>query len=135
MMRGGNREMRRMLDRMGLEMKEVNNVQEVIIKTDTKEIIITKPSVTEMKAKDNSIFQVIADSYEERELEVPVFSQEDIMLVSQQANVSPEEATKALTEAKGDLARAILLLTTKRVWLINNKTQINIKFSRRKEQV
>ena len=112
-MRGGNREMRRMLDRMGLEMKEVNNVQEVIIKTDTKEIIITKPAVTEMKAKDNSIFQVVADSYEERELEVPVFSQEDIMLVSQQANVSPEEATKALTEAKGDLARAILLLTTK----------------------
>ena len=113
MMRGGNREMRRMLDRMGLEMKEVNNVQEVIIKTDTKEIIITKPSVTEMKAKDNSIFQVIADSYEERELEVPVFSQEDITLVAQQANVSSEEATKALTEAKGDLARAILLLTTK----------------------
>jgi len=113
MMRGGNREMRRMLDRMGLEMKDVQNVQEVIIKTDTKEIIINKPSVTEMKAKDNSIFQVIADSYEERELEVPVFSQEDITLVAQQANVSAEEATKALTEAKGDLARAILLLTTK----------------------
>ena len=113
MMRGGNREMRRMLDRMGLEMKDVQNVKEVIIKTDTKEIIINKPSVTEMKAKENTIFQVIADSYEERELEVPVFSQEDITLVAQQANVSAEEATKALTEAKGDLARAILLLTTK----------------------
>ena len=105
--------MRRMLDRMGLEMKEVNNVQEVIIKTDTKEIIITKPAVTEMKAKDNSIFQVIAESYEERELEIPIFSQDDIMLVAQQANVSAEDATRALTEAKGDLARAILLLTTK----------------------
>lgn len=105
--------MRRMLDRMGLEMKEVNNVQEVIIKTDTKEIIIVKPAVTEMKAKDSSIFQVVAESYEERELEVPVFSQEDIALVAQQANVTPEEATQALTEAKGDLARAILLLTTK----------------------
>ena len=113
MMRGGNREMRRMLDRMGLEMKELPNVQEVIIKTDTKEIIITKPAVTEMKSKENSIFQVIAESYEERELEVPVFSEEDIALVAQQANVSQEEAVKALTEAKGDLARAILLLTTK----------------------
>jgi nascent polypeptide-associated complex subunit alpha len=113
MMRGGNREMRRMLDRMGLEMKELPNVQEVIIKTDTKEIIITKPAVTEMKSKENSIFQVIAESYEEKELEVPIFSEEDIMLVAQQANVSQEEATKALTEAKGDLARAILLLTTK----------------------
>ncbi|MBI5146166.1 MAG: transcription factor [Thaumarchaeota archaeon] len=114
MMRGGgNREMRRMMDKMGLDMKELSNVQEVIIKTDKKEIIISKPSVTEMKAKDNSIFQVIATSYEEKELEVPIFSEEDIMLVCQQANVSPEAATNALIETKGDLARAILLLSTK----------------------
>ena len=113
MMRGGNRQMRRMMDKMGLDMNEVPNVQEVIIKTDKKEIIIPKPSVTEMKAKENSIFQVIAESYEEKELEVPVFSEEDIQLVCQQAGVNKEEATNALTEAKGDLARAILLLTSK----------------------
>ena len=114
MMRGGgNREMRRMMDKMGLDMKELSNVQEVIIKTDKKEIIISKPSVTEMKAKDNSIFQVIATSYEEKELEVPIFSEEDIMLVCQQANVGPEAAKNALVETKGDLARAILLLSTK----------------------
>lgn len=113
MMRGGNRQMRRMLDKMGLDMKELPNVQEVIIKTDKKEIIIPKPSVTEMKSQENSIFQVIAESYEERELETPIFSEEDIMLVSQQANVSAEVATNALKETKGDLARAILLLSTK----------------------
>ena len=112
MMRGGNRGMRRMLDKMGLDMKEIPNVQEVIIKTDKKEIIIAKPSVTEMKAKDNTIFQVIAESYEEMEREVPVFSDQDIELVCQQASVSKEQAITALTEAKGDLARAILLLTT-----------------------
>lgn len=113
MMRGGNRQMRRMLDKMGLDMKELPNVQEVIIKTDKKEIIIPKPSVTEMKSQENSIFQVIAESYEERELETPIFSEEDIMLVSQQANVSAEVAANALKETKGDLARAILLLSTK----------------------
>jgi len=112
MMRGGNRQMRRMLDKMGLDVEELPNVQEVIIKTDKKEIIIAKPAVTEMKGKDNSIFQVIAESYEEKELEVPVFSDEDIQLVCQQANVNEEKAIEALTEAKGDLARAILLLTT-----------------------
>lgn len=112
-MRGGNRQMRRMLDKMGLDMKDISNVQEVIIKTDKKEIIIVKPSVTEMKGKDNSIFQVIADSYEEKELEKPVFSEEDIMLVAQQAGVSKEAANNALVEANGDLARAILLLSTK----------------------
>ena len=112
MMRGGNRNMRRMMDKMGLDMSELPNVQEVIIKTDKKEIIIAKPSVTEMKAKDNTIFQVIADGYEEKEREVPVFSDEDIELVCQQASVPKEQAIDALTEAKGDLARAILLLTT-----------------------
>lgn len=112
MMRGGNREMRRMMDKMGLDMKEVPNVQEVIIKTDKKEIIISKPSVTEMKAQENSIFTVTADSYEEMELEVPIFSEDDIQLVSQQAGVDEEKAKAALEEAKGDLARAILLLTS-----------------------
>jgi nascent polypeptide-associated complex subunit alpha len=101
-----------MIDKMGLDMNELSNVQEVIIKTDKKEIIISKPSVTEMKAKDNSIFTVTADSYEERELEVPIFSEEDIQLVSQQAGVDEERAKIALEEAEGDLARAILLLTT-----------------------
>jgi len=81
MMRGGNRQMRRMMDKMGLDMEEIPNVQEVIIKTDKKEIIIPKPSVTEMKSKENSIFQVIAESFEEKELEVPIFSEDDIMLV------------------------------------------------------
>jgi len=42
MMRGGNREMRRMMDKMGLDMSELPNVQEVIIKTDKKEIIIRR---------------------------------------------------------------------------------------------
>ena len=111
-MRGGNRQMRRMMDKMGLDMQEIPNVQEVIIKTDKKEIILAKPQVTEMKAKDNSIFTVTADNYEEKELEVPIFSDEDVQLVCQQASVDEEKAKNALAEAKGDLARAILLLTT-----------------------
>ena len=110
--RGGNRQMRRMMDKMGMDMEEVNNVQEVIIKTDKKEIIISKPAVTEMKTKDSSIFQVVADSYEEKELEVQIFSDEDISLICQQASVDEEAAKNALQECDGDLARAILLLTT-----------------------
>ena len=112
MMRGGNRNMRRMMDKMGLDMQEIPNVQEVIIKTDKKEIILSKPQVTEMKAKDNSIFTVTADGYEEKELEVPIFSDDDIDLVCQQAGVDKDQAINALNESKGDLAQAILLLTT-----------------------
>mgnify|MGYP001378259133 FL=1 len=110
--RGGNRQMKRIMDKMGMDMEEVNNVQEVIIKTDKKEIIISKPAVTEMKTKESSIFQVVAESYEEKELEVQIFSDEDISLVCQQANVDEETAKNALNDAEGDLARAILMLTT-----------------------
>ena len=42
MMRSGNRDMRRMLDRMGLDMKDLSAVEEVSIKTDTKEIFLKK---------------------------------------------------------------------------------------------
>ncbi len=110
MMRGGNRQARRMFDKMGIDMKEMPNVQEVIIKTDKKEIVIPKPQVAEMVAKDSSIFTITAESYEERELEVPVFSDEDVQLVCDQAGVDAERAREALAESDGELARAIMLL-------------------------
>jgi nascent polypeptide-associated complex subunit alpha len=112
MMRG-NRQLRRMLDKMGLNMNELKDVEEVVIKTSQKEIFIKKPTVAELKSQDSTIYQVIGDDIEEKEREVPKFSDEDIMLVSQQAGVSKEVAIKALTEAQGDLAKAILTLTTK----------------------
>ena len=65
-----------------------------------------------MKSKENSIFQVIAESFEEKELEVPIFSEDDIMLVCQQANCDEEKAKNALAETKGDIAQAILRLTS-----------------------
>lgn len=112
MMRGGNREMRRMLDKMGLEMKDLGNIEEVIIKTETKELYLLKPQVIEMKGKDNTIFQVVATNIEVKQRDIPVFKEEDIILVMQQANVSKERATQALVESKGDMAQAILGLTT-----------------------
>ena len=111
MMRG-NREMRRMLDKMGLDMKTMDSVEEVIIKTETKELYLIKPQVIEMKGKDSTIFQVIASDIEEKQREAPAFKEEDVILVMQQANVSREKALQALTESKGDIAQAILNLAT-----------------------
>jgi len=110
MMRGGNRQARRMFERMGIDMKEVPNVQEVLIRTDRREIVIDKPQVSEMASKEGNIFTVTADSYDERELEVPVFSEEDVQLVCDQAGVDAERAKEALAESDGELARAIMLL-------------------------
>jgi nascent polypeptide-associated complex subunit alpha len=65
-----------------------------------------------MKGKDSTIFQVIASDIEEKQRDVPSFKEEDIILVMQQASVSREKALQALTESKGDMAQAILSLTT-----------------------
>ena len=104
--------MRRMLDKMGLDMTTMDNVEEVIIKTDKKELYLVKPQVIEMKGKDSTIFQVVASDIEEKQRDVPSFKEEDIILVMQQASVSREKAVHALTESKGDIAQAILSLTT-----------------------
>src|SRR6185437_1911964 len=101
MMRSGNRDMRRMLDKMGLDMKDMSSVEEVIIRTDTKELFLKKPQVVEMKGKDSTIYQIVASEIEECDRDVPTFKEEDIILVTQQANVSKEKAIIALTETKG----------------------------------
>ena len=111
MMRGGNREMRRMLDKMGLEMKDMGEIEEVVIRTETKELYLIKPQVVEMKGKDSTIFQVVATDIEERQKEVPSLREEDVVLVMQQASVSKDRAVQALTDSKGDLAQAIINLT------------------------
>ena len=104
--------MRRMLDKMGLEMRDLGSIEEVVIKTETKELYIIKPQVIEMKGKDSTIFQVVATNIEEKQRDIPLFKEEDVILVMQQATVSKEKAIQALIDSKGDLAQAILNLTT-----------------------
>lgn len=103
--------MRRQMDRLGIQMDGVPNVQEVAIKTDRNETVFFKPQVTRMKMKDGSVTYTISGTdYEERELETPVFSDEDIERVCERTGVDAERAKAALAEADGDLVRAVISL-------------------------
>jgi nascent polypeptide-associated complex subunit alpha len=110
-MKMDNRNTRRMMDRLGIDMKEIPNVEEVIIKTTDRELHITNASVSEVNAQGNRVFQVAGD-VEEVEVEKKTFSDEDILLVQQQTGVSKERAMAALEESDGEVARAILKLTS-----------------------
>lgn len=105
------REAKRMMQRMGLSMDAIPDVEQVIIKTSSKEITIEEPEVAVLEAQGQKIFQVaggkITEKVAERRLVIP---EEDIRLVADQTGKSPEEARKALEECGGDLAKAILLL-------------------------
>lgn len=105
-----NRNARRMMERMGINMKEIPNVQEVVIRTADKEMHIKNASVSEVNAQGNRVFQVAGD-VEEVEVERETFNEEDILLVQQQTGASREKAVAALEESDGEVARAILKLT------------------------
>jgi nascent polypeptide-associated complex subunit alpha len=99
------------MERLGIDMKEIPGVQEVVIRTADREYHITNASVSEVNAQGNRMFQVSGD-VEEAELEKKAFSDEDVLLVQQQTGVSREKAAAALEEADGEVARAILKLTS-----------------------
>jgi nascent polypeptide-associated complex subunit alpha len=109
------RDTRRMMQRMGMNMEGVEDVEEVIIRTPTKEIVIEAPEVAIVGVQGQKIFQVAGGKVSERAPQAraaaaPAVSEEDVSLVSAQTGKSAEDARRALIECQGDLARAILLL-------------------------
>jgi len=111
------RETKRLMKRMGLSMDAIPDVQQVIFRTSTKEIIIDDPEVAIMSVQGQKMYQVTggkttekALAAEEAKLTIP---EEDVRLVADQTGRSVEEAKQALEESGGDLAKAILLLQTK----------------------
>ncbi|MEJ5326826.1 MAG: nascent polypeptide-associated complex protein [Candidatus Bathyarchaeia archaeon] len=111
------RETRRMMQRLGMNMDAVPDVEQVIIKTSSKEITIEQPEVAILEMQGQKIFQIIGGKVTEKAPERAVasasgfvVSEEDVKLVADQTGKSIEEARKALEECEGDLAKAILLL-------------------------
>jgi nascent polypeptide-associated complex subunit alpha len=101
-----------MMQRMGLNMEQVEAVQEVVVKTDSKEITIKSPEVSILQVQGQKMFQIVGGEISEKVAERKVVgaSEEDIRLVADQTGKSMDEARKALEESAGDLAKAILLL-------------------------
>jgi nascent polypeptide-associated complex subunit alpha len=101
-----------MMQRMGLSMDAVTDVERVIIRTSNKEITIEEPEVAMLEMQGQKIFQVTGGKITEKaaERKPSGVAEEDVRLVADQTGKSLEEARKALEECQGDLAKAILLL-------------------------
>jgi nascent polypeptide-associated complex subunit alpha len=112
------REQKRMMQRMGMNMDQVADVQQVIIRTAGKDIVIDEPEVAILEVQGQKMYQVIGGQVSEQApsnrhtiaAAVPAFSEEDVRLVADQTGKSFEKAKEALEECQGDLAKAILLL-------------------------
>jgi len=108
------RDARRMMQKMGMKLDEIEGVTEVLIRTPTREIVIEEPIVTSVVVQGQRMYQVAGGSSHERvpptetsPLEIP---EEDVKLVAEQTGKTSEEAKAALRESGGDLAQAIVNL-------------------------
>ena len=109
------RNAKRMMQRMGMNMGEMPDVQEVIFRTSDKEIVVENAQVAVIDMGGQKIFQVTGEvnerALETQEAKVTI-PEEDVQLVADQTGKSMEDAKRALEASEGDLAKAILLLQT-----------------------
>ena len=125
----GSRQMRRRMQQQGIEMDPIEATK-VIIEGPEKSLVIEQPEVVLMKQMGQEIYQVIGEAteYEPDEIQLgktesieegeeieeittkPTITENDIMLVANQANVERAEAEAVLNECDGDIAKAILLI-------------------------
>lgn len=107
------RDLQKAMKRLGIKLEEVNAVK-VTIELDTGEqLLVEDPQVMIMKAKGQPPMLYITGEIkkvEKEEEKKPLFTEEDVALVAEQAGVSLEVARKALEETGGDIAEAILKL-------------------------
>ena len=112
------REQKRLMQRMGMNMDSVPDVQQVVIRTPTKDIVIDGPEVAILQVQGQKMYQVIGGQVSEQAPSArgpaaaakPSFSDEDAQLVADQTGKSLQRAKEALEECDGDLAKAIMLL-------------------------
>ncbi|MGQ9543343.1 MAG: nascent polypeptide-associated complex protein [Candidatus Bathyarchaeia archaeon] len=116
-MRGiSSREALRMMQRMGMETKTLEDVKDVTITTGDRRIVIEEPTVMSIMVQGQRIFQVAGGNLREEAITLEVklgIPEGDVELVAQQAGVSLDEARMALERSGGDLAEAILLIKKK----------------------
>jgi nascent polypeptide-associated complex subunit alpha len=121
MMPGGRmnpKQMKAMMKRMGIQQDEMPDVEEVIIRTRTKEVVIKDAVVTAVTVQGQKTYQVVGTPQErerrKEEADDGGIPDEDIKLVMSQTGSSAADARKALEETDGSPAEAILKIMSAR---------------------
>lgn len=101
---------KQMMKQMGINITEINDVEQVIIRTPDRDIVFNDADVSIMNAQGVDTYQVVGTPEEvARELAIP---DDDVRLVAEQTGVSEDKARDALKNANGDLAEAIMALSS-----------------------
>src|SRR5690242_6329772 len=97
------REASRMMQRMGMQVEQVDDVTRVVIESSSKRIVIDNPEVAIVKVQGQTVYQVGGGTARE-EGPAGISSQEDANLVASQAGETIEEDAKAPQQSRGHLS-------------------------------
>ena len=102
--------MKAMMKKLGMNVEPIEDVQSIIIKTPKGNYIFDSADVQAMTMQGATTYQITGDiRFEPADVEIP---KEDVTMVAAQANVSEEKAKEALVATKGDIAEAIMRLSS-----------------------
>jgi nascent polypeptide-associated complex subunit alpha len=96
-----------MMKKLGIKQDVIDDVVRVVIERESGKIVIESPSVTKVEMQGQETWQIMGDAHEEAGSEV---SEADIQLVMEKTGKNEEDAKRALEEANGDIAEAIVKL-------------------------
>src|SRR2546422_8152439 len=106
------REANRMMQRMGMQVKQIDDVTRVVIESASKRIVIDNPEVAIVTVQGQTVYQIGGGTARE-EGPAGASTPEDAKLVASPAGASTEEATQALQQSGGDVDPASILLKQK----------------------
>ena len=98
------------MKKLGMNVEQIEDVESIVIKTPKGNYIFDSAEVSAMTMQGTTTYQVVGDiRFEPIAAEILT---EDITMVAAQAKVSEEKAKEALVATKGDIAEAIMRLSS-----------------------
>lgn len=104
------KKMKQMMKQLGMQVEQIEDVSQIIITTPKGRYIFDNAEVSAMTMQGVTTYQVSGQArFEPAAVLIP---DEDVTMVAAQANVSKEKAKEALVATQGDIAEAIVKLST-----------------------
>ncbi len=104
------RKMKQMMKQLGMQMEQIEDVQQIVITTAKGKYIFDHAEVTAMTMQGVTTWQ-IAGEQPKFEANAPEIPEDDVKLVMDQTGSTAERARAALIESQGDIAEAILRIS------------------------
>ncbi len=106
-------QMKKLMQQMGIKNTEVKAKRVIIESDDGNNLVVENPQVIMIEMTGQKMLQVMGEMHEEKTGQNSAKKEtekSDVEIVMEKTNCTKEQAEKALKEANGDIAEAIMLI-------------------------